>query len=63
VNTAILGAFAAWSGLVSLDAVCNAILEEVPLNADANVAAARAAAAAVRRGRQNSHGVEEVAHA
>jgi 2-oxoacid:acceptor oxidoreductase gamma subunit (pyruvate/2-ketoisovalerate family) len=48
VNTAILGAFAAWSGLVSLDAVCDAIREEVPLRADANVAAAREAAAAVR---------------
>ncbi|HSJ09028.1 MAG TPA: 2-oxoacid:acceptor oxidoreductase family protein, partial [Longimicrobiales bacterium] len=47
VNTAILGAFAAWSGLVSLDAVCAAILEEVPVRGDANVAAARAAAAAV----------------
>jgi 2-oxoacid:acceptor oxidoreductase gamma subunit (pyruvate/2-ketoisovalerate family) len=47
VNTAILGAFAAWSGLVSLDAVCEAIREEVPLQAEANVAAARAAAAAV----------------
>lgn len=49
VNTAILGAFAQWSGLVSLDAVCAAILEEVPLHGDANVAAARAAASAVRR--------------
>ncbi|HSJ10257.1 MAG TPA: 2-oxoacid:acceptor oxidoreductase family protein [Longimicrobiales bacterium] len=47
VNTAILGAFAAWSGLVSLDAVCAAILEEVPVRGDVNVAAARAAAAAV----------------
>lgn len=56
VNTAILGAFAAWSGLVSLDAVCDAILEEVPLYADANVAAARAAAAAV-------HGARELAPA
>jgi hypothetical protein len=38
---------------VSLDAVCAAILEEVPQHGDANVAAARAAAA----------GVQEVAHA
>lgn len=53
VNTAILGAFAQWSGLVSLDAVCTAILEEVPQHGEANVAAARAAAA----------GVQEVAHA
>jgi 2-oxoacid:acceptor oxidoreductase gamma subunit (pyruvate/2-ketoisovalerate family) len=47
VNTAILGAFAAWSGLVSLDAVCEAIADEVPVHADANVRAAREAAAAV----------------
>jgi 2-oxoacid:acceptor oxidoreductase gamma subunit (pyruvate/2-ketoisovalerate family) len=52
VNTAILGAFATWSGLVSLDAVCEAILEEVPIRAEANVAAAREAAAAVRLGRE-----------
>ena len=48
VNTAILGAFARWSGLVSLHAVCAAIEEEVPFKADANVAAAREAAAGVR---------------
>ncbi len=48
VNTAILGAFAADSGLVGLDAVCATILEENPRRADANVAAAREAAAAVR---------------
>lgn len=48
VNTAILGAFASWSGLVSLDAVCQAIAEEVPTNGEANVAAAREAAAGVR---------------
>jgi 2-oxoisovalerate/pyruvate ferredoxin oxidoreductase gamma subunit len=48
VNTAILGAFAAASGLVSLDSVSEAIREEVPIDADANVAAARDAAAAVR---------------
>jgi 2-oxoacid:acceptor oxidoreductase gamma subunit (pyruvate/2-ketoisovalerate family) len=48
VNTAILGAFAAWSGIVSLEAVCEAIREEVPVRAEANVAAAREAAAAVR---------------
>ncbi|HEX6133832.1 MAG TPA: 2-oxoacid:acceptor oxidoreductase family protein [Longimicrobiales bacterium] len=47
VNTAILGAFAQWSGLVTLDAVCAAILEEVPVSGEANVAAARAAAAGV----------------
>jgi 2-oxoacid:acceptor oxidoreductase gamma subunit (pyruvate/2-ketoisovalerate family) len=53
VNTAILGAFATWSGLVSLEAVCDAILEEVPHRGADNVAAAREAAAAV---------VPEVAH-
>jgi 2-oxoacid:acceptor oxidoreductase gamma subunit (pyruvate/2-ketoisovalerate family) len=43
VNTAILGAFAAWSGIVSLDAVCRAIEADVP-RPEANVAAAREAA-------------------
>jgi 2-oxoacid:acceptor oxidoreductase gamma subunit (pyruvate/2-ketoisovalerate family) len=47
VNTAILGAFAPWSGLVSLDAVCDAIEEEIGHRAQANVMAAREAAAAV----------------
>jgi len=45
VNTAILGAFATASGLLSLTSVCEAITEEVPFQADANVAAAREAAA------------------
>lgn len=48
VNTAILGAFAVISGLVRLESVCDAIREEVPRKADANVEAARAAAEAVR---------------
>ncbi len=48
VNTAILGAFAAFSGLVSLESVCRAIAEEVPLKSEDNVAAAREAAGAVR---------------
>jgi 2-oxoacid:acceptor oxidoreductase gamma subunit (pyruvate/2-ketoisovalerate family) len=47
VNTAILGAFATWSGLVQLESVCEAILEEVPVRGAANQAAARAAAAAL----------------
>lgn len=47
VNTAILGAFAAASGLVQLESVCRAIREEVPLKAEANEAAAREAAASV----------------
>jgi 2-oxoacid:acceptor oxidoreductase gamma subunit (pyruvate/2-ketoisovalerate family) len=48
VNTAILGAFAAATGLVELDSVCAAIAEEIPLRTEANVAAARDAAAVVR---------------
>jgi 2-oxoacid:acceptor oxidoreductase gamma subunit (pyruvate/2-ketoisovalerate family) len=48
VNTAILGAFAIHSGLVSLNAVSEAIVEAVPSHADANIEAAREAAAAVR---------------
>jgi 2-oxoacid:acceptor oxidoreductase gamma subunit (pyruvate/2-ketoisovalerate family) len=47
VNTAILGAFAAASGLVGLESVCRAIREEVPHKAEANEAAAREAALAV----------------
>jgi 2-oxoacid:acceptor oxidoreductase gamma subunit (pyruvate/2-ketoisovalerate family) len=47
VNTAILGAFARWSGLVSLDSVCAAIQEEIGYRPEANVAAAREAAEAV----------------
>lgn len=47
VNTAILGAFATFSGLVSLESVCRAIAEEVPLKPESNVAAAREAAAAL----------------
>ncbi|MDX1675532.1 MAG: 2-oxoacid:acceptor oxidoreductase family protein [Longimicrobiales bacterium] len=48
VNTAILGAFATWSGLVSLDSVCAAIAEEVPSRTEENQAAAREAAALLR---------------
>jgi 2-oxoacid:acceptor oxidoreductase gamma subunit (pyruvate/2-ketoisovalerate family) len=61
VNTAILGAFAAFSGLVSLESVCAAIAAEMPVHADRNVAAAREAAAALRVStvRPNT----EVAHA
>ena len=49
VNTAILGAFAACAGLVGLDAVCASIAEAIPQRPEANVAAAREAAAAVVR--------------
>lgn len=48
VNTAILGAFAAFSGIVSLDSVCKAIESEVPFKTADNVAAARAAAKVLR---------------
>jgi 2-oxoisovalerate ferredoxin oxidoreductase gamma subunit len=47
VNTAILGAFAACSRLVSLESVCRAIAEEVPLQQEENVKAAKEAAEAV----------------
>jgi 2-oxoacid:acceptor oxidoreductase gamma subunit (pyruvate/2-ketoisovalerate family) len=65
VNTAILGAFAAWSGLVSLAAVCAAILEEMPVRGESNVAAARAAAAALKTATPAAAEavVEEVTHA
>lgn len=48
VNTAILGAFARATGIVKLDSVCDAIAEDVPLQPEENVKAAREAAAAVR---------------
>ena len=48
VNTAILGALAVTTGLVTLESVCDAIREEVPGSPEANVSAARAAAEAVR---------------
>lgn len=55
VNTAIVGAYAAYSGVVSLDAVCAAIAEEVPLHFDANIAAAREAAGLVCAGQEAVH--------
>lgn len=48
VNTAIAGAFAAVTGLVSLESVLAVIPDVVPLKAEANQAAARDAAAEVR---------------
>lgn len=48
VNTAMVGAFAAFSGLVSLDAVCAAIEEELSRHAAENILAARQAAEAVQ---------------
>jgi 2-oxoacid:acceptor oxidoreductase gamma subunit (pyruvate/2-ketoisovalerate family) len=47
VNTAILGAFAAFPGIVTLESVGHAIESEVPRPSD-NIAAARAAAAELR---------------
>lgn len=43
VNTALLGAFARATGLISLDAICAAIEQEVPALQQANQAAAREA--------------------
>jgi 2-oxoacid:acceptor oxidoreductase gamma subunit (pyruvate/2-ketoisovalerate family) len=46
VNTAILGAFSTFSGLVALESICEAIRESVP-RPDRNIEAAREAAGAV----------------
>lgn len=43
VNTALLGAFASLTGLVSLEAVCAAVEELVPFHPEANLAAVREA--------------------
>jgi pyruvate ferredoxin oxidoreductase gamma subunit/2-oxoisovalerate ferredoxin oxidoreductase gamma subunit len=43
VNTAILGAFSRATGLVGIDAVCEAIRREVPSRQEENAAAAREA--------------------
>lgn len=48
VNTAILGAFARATGLVTLEAVCEAIREEAPVKKEENAAAAREAWESVR---------------
>jgi 2-oxoacid:acceptor oxidoreductase gamma subunit (pyruvate/2-ketoisovalerate family) len=58
VNTAILGAFATESGLVSLESVCDSIGETVRIKTDKNISAAREAAGAVTR-----VGNQEVQHA
>ena len=55
VNTAILGAFSAYSGLVRLDTVIDAIREEVPMQIDENIAAATEAVHAVRRMKEVAH--------
>jgi len=48
VNTSIIGAFAKFSGVVGLDAVCASIAEEVPVKTDDNVRAAEEAWEAVK---------------
>ena len=58
VNTAILGAFASFLGLVTLESVCRAIQEDAP-RAEANIAAAREAAGLLRVGSSDA----EVSHA
>jgi 2-oxoacid:acceptor oxidoreductase gamma subunit (pyruvate/2-ketoisovalerate family) len=58
VNTAILGAFVPFLGLVTLESVCRAIQEDAP-RAEANIAAAREAAGLLRIGSSNA----EVRHA
>ena len=49
VNTAIVGAFAGDSGIVGLEAICEAIAEAVPGKAQGNIDAAREAATCVIR--------------
>jgi 2-oxoacid:acceptor oxidoreductase gamma subunit (pyruvate/2-ketoisovalerate family) len=63
VNTAILGAFAADTGQISLASMCNAIREEVPIQIDANIAAATEAMSAVRHAPMRQVAVQEVARA
>jgi 2-oxoisovalerate ferredoxin oxidoreductase gamma subunit len=63
VNTAILGAFAADSGQISAANMCNAIREEVPMQIDANIAAATEALGAVRHAAPRRAPVQEVARA
>ena len=43
VNTAILGAFSRATGLVSLEALCAAVREVIPVKQDANIAATQEA--------------------
>lgn len=51
VNTAIVGALAAFTGIVSIDSVLAAIPDVVPVNAEANQQAAREASTRVVRDR------------
>ena len=43
VNTAILGAFARLTGIVSLETLCEAVRSAVPIHPEENVAAVREA--------------------
>ncbi len=43
VNTAILGAFARLTGVIGLEALCNAVRDAVPIRPEENVAAVREA--------------------
>lgn len=58
VNTAILGAFAQFSGMVALESVLYAIVDEVPIQPKENMAAASEAAESLRGTREPevSHG-------
>jgi 2-oxoacid:acceptor oxidoreductase gamma subunit (pyruvate/2-ketoisovalerate family) len=62
VNTAILGAYAADTGLITVENMINAIREEVPVKIDANIAAAKEAMSAVRHAPMGA-GAPEVARA
>ncbi len=48
VNTAILGAFSALTGIVGLEALCAAVRDAVPIRPEENVAAVYEASKAVR---------------
>lgn len=61
VNTAILGAYAADTGLITVESMVNAIREEVPIQIDANIAAAMEAMSAVRHAPMVGVAASEVA--
>lgn len=63
VNTAILGAFAADSGTITMASVRDAIREEVPMQIEANIAAAAEAVTAVRQVAMRDASRTEVARA
>lgn len=63
VNTAILGAFAADSGTITMASVRDAIREEVPMQIDANIAAAAEAVTAVHHAAMRDAHLTEVARA